>query len=187
MENRCKEVLPHPLFLDGLFAFKNKVSTVFKDVLGLYEIHHLALTRINKHKQLITLSSTPAMEYNLFSGQLWRYDQTYNPHWYQLHTQDYWQQLYQHTRYDELYYLKQIKHNYPTGISMAAKINEETVIYSLASHSCCPETQELFAHKQEDFYKIGQYCLTLLDAIFNHCDSFTSHTKPTGIEYETSK
>src|SRR5688500_854358 len=113
MENSLNDLMPHPHFLEILFAFKSKVSTVFRDVLGIHEIHHIALTRINKNNQLLTLSSTPAMEFNLFSSSLWRYDQSYHPKWFTLCTQSYWQNLYNQTRYDELYYLKQIKHSFP--------------------------------------------------------------------------
>ncbi|MFA6301916.1 MAG: hypothetical protein WC627_02145 [Legionella sp.] len=174
------DIKPHPQFLEVLFAFKNKVSMVFQDVLGIHEIHHLSLTRINKNNQLITFSSTPALEYNLFSSQLWLYDKTYNPQWYQQYTQSNWQNLYQETRYDELYYLKQIKHNYPLGLSLAAKINETPVIYSLASNKSCRKTEELFTQQQEEFYKIGLYCYTLLDTLFNYCDSLQ-------VDYELSK
>ncbi|MFI4918625.1 MAG: hypothetical protein ACHP65_03620 [Legionellales bacterium] len=178
MENSRIDVRPHPQLLEVLFAFKSKVSNVFKDVLGLHEMHHIALTHINKNHELITFSSTPSMEYNLFSSQLWRYDQSYDPRWYHLGTQAYWQTLYQQTRYDELYYLKQIKHAFPIGLSLAATLNENHVIYSLASHKSCPSTQEAFLNQQEDFYKIGQYCSNRLSPLLEQFDSFPSQECP---------
>lgn len=187
MENSRSNLVPHPQFLEILFAFKNKVSTVFRDVLGMHEIHHIALTRINKNNQLLTLSSTPAMEFNLFKSPLWRYDQSYNPKWFNLCTQAYWQTLYNQARYDELYYLKQIKHSFPIGLSLAAKIDDNYVIYSLASHKSCAHTREVFATQQEDFYKIGQYCSNMLSPLFIHCDVLASQNLPMQVEYETSK
>ena len=186
MENSRNDLVPHPKFLEVLFAFKSKVSTVFRDVLGIHEIHHISLTHISKNNQLIALSSTPAMEFNLFNSPLWRYDQAYNPKWFTLCTQAYWQTLYNQARYDELYYLKQIKHSFPIGLSLAAKINDNFVIYSLASHKSCSHTRELFSTQQEDFYKIGQYCSNMLSPLFNHYDMLPSHT-PIQVEYETSK
>lgn len=157
----------HPQLLEVLFAFKNKVSTVFRDILGIHEIDHIALTRINNKNQLLTLSSTPAMEFNLFSSPLWRYDKTYNPKWFELCAQEYWQNLYYPTRYDELYYLKQIKHSYPIGLALAAKKDENYIVYSIASHKSCSHTRELFASQQEDFYKIGQYCSNRLSSLLD--------------------
>lgn len=182
MENSLNDLVPHPQFLEVLFAFKNQVSTVFRDVLGIHEIHHVALTRINKNKQLLTLSSTPAMEFNLFSSSLWRYDHTYHPKWYTSCTQDYWQNLYDHARYDELYYIKQIKHAFPVGLSLAAKIDDHFVIYSMASKKSCSHTRELFSSQLEDFYKIGQYCSNMLNPLFSQCDELSSLDLPAQVE-----
>ncbi len=187
MENSRNEVVLHPELLEVLFAFRSKVSSVFRDVLGIHEINHIAFTRINKNNQLLTLSSTPAMEFNLFSSSLWRYDKTYTPPWFQLGQQDYWQNLYCHTRYDELYYLKQIKHAYPIGLNLAAKTDEEYIIYSIASRSSCMHTRELFATQHDDFYKIGQYCSNSLNPLLNTCDNFSTHHLPIQVEHETSK
>jgi hypothetical protein len=187
MENSRNDLVQHSHFLEMLFAFKSKVSAVFKDVLGIHEIHHISLTRIDKNNQIIALSSTPAMEFNLFSSSLWRYDNCYNPQWFTLCTQAYWQTLYNQTRYDELYYLKQIKHSFPIGLSLAAKIDDQFIIYSLASNKSCSHTRELFSSQQEDFYKIGQYCTNMLSPLFNHCDILDSQALPIKVKYETSK
>lgn len=174
MENCLNPVVLHPHYLDILFAFKSKVSNVFRDVLGIHEIHHIALTQINSNNELISLSSTPAMEFNLFSSLLWRYDHTYHPQWFNQCTQDDWQTLYHQERYDELYYLKQIKHNYPIGLSLAGRLNGNPMIYSLASHNSCVHTQNLFSTQFEIFYKIGQYCSNMLAPLFNDSDLLTS-------------
>lgn len=180
MENSRKLIVPHPHLLEILFSFKGTVATVFRDVLGIHEIHHIAVTRINSSNELITLSSTPAMEFNLFNCPLWRYDQTYNPAWFNLCTQSYWQTLYTPTRYDELYYIKQIKHAFPIGLSLAGKLGEDHFIYSLASHKSCLHTRELFATQKDEFYKIGQYCSNLLSPLFDSCDNLTSQTLSAG-------
>lgn len=185
MENSRKDLVLHSQLLEILFAFKSKVSNVFRDVLGIHEIHHIALTRINKHNELLTLSSTPAMEFNLFNSFLWKYDLTYNPKWFKLCAQDYWQTLYNKKRYDELYYLKQIKHGFPIGLSLAAKMNDHYVIYSIASHKSCSYTRELFSTHQEDFYKIGLYCSNMLNPFFSHYDDSPTQHLLTQVEYET--
>jgi len=174
MENNCKKITPHPQFLDILFSFKGSVSRVFKDVIGIHQIHHFSLARINQHQELVALSSTPAIEFNLFNGPLWQYDRTYNPHWFNLCTQSTWQALYQPSRYDELYYLKQSKLSYPIGISLAHKIGQNFMIYSLASNKSCTRTHDLFANRGEDFYEIGQHCANELMPVFNYCDQLNS-------------
>ncbi len=167
----CKDIILHPQLVDILFAYKSKAVTVFRDVLGLHDIDHIAITRVNPQRQMVVLSSTPAMEYNLFSSSLWRYDCSYASNWFQQGVGDYWPNLYQQARYDELYYLKQIKHEYPIGLSLARSWQGGYVIYSLASSRSCCATQDLFAAEREQFYQIGHYCLNRLSAVWNECDA----------------
>jgi hypothetical protein len=175
MKHSCNDLRPHPQFWEILFAYRSRVSNIFKEILGLYEINHISLTRISNN-QLLTLSSTPAMEFNLFNSSLWRYDLSYNPKWYKQCTQDYWETLYHQKHYDELYYLKQIKHTLPLGLSFANQIGKEFVIYSLASHKSCPHTLELFTSQKEEFNKIGTYCSSMLDPIFSNYPKKSSST-----------
>jgi len=91
-------------------------------------------------------------------------------------SQSYWPTLYHESRYDELYYLKQIKHGLPVGISIATKMDNNFVIYSLASNKACDQTQEIFSNQQEDFLKIGQYCSNLLDPLFALLDPLFAHS-----------
>jgi len=170
METRTKEIVLHPHFLDMLFACKSKTSSIFRDVLGLHEISHISISYVNHENQLLALSSTPALEFNLFSQSLWKFDKTYRSNWFALCTEAHWESLYVPHRYDELYYVKQIKHNYPLGISLATKLGEHQVIYSLASHKNCQNTRDTFAKEQASFYKIGQYCTNHLLPLFDNCD-----------------
>ena len=167
MEKSCNGYAPHP---HRFLLIRKKVSSVFRDVLGIYKIHHIAITRVTSQKKFLCLSSTPAMEFNLFNSALWRYDRCFDPKWFLQNSHDYWPNLYDVTRYDELYYLKQIKHDYALGISLASEIYDQTLIYSLASQKSCPSTQDFFTNLQDDFYKIGHYCFNLLEPLFDQCD-----------------
>ncbi len=168
------DVVPHPRFLEALFVFRSKVSSVFLDVLGIHEINHIAITQVNSDRNILTFSSTPAMEFNLFNGNLWRYDKSYQLEWFSRCSQADWRSLYTTERYDELYYLKQIKHHYPIGYSLATKVANTFFIYSLASSRSCGHTRELFANQHEDFYKIGQYCTDMLRHLFQRLDYLPS-------------
>lgn len=162
MNKQHQRITPHPDFLETLFAYKSNVSAVFKDVLGLNDISHIAVSYINNQHQLLSLSSTPSLEFNLFSSPLWRFDKTYQSQWYGLCKPSTWQALYTPKRYDELYYLKQVKHRYPVGLSMATQSVDAHIIYSLASHHVLALTEGQY----EDLYKIGAYCGNALLPIF---------------------
>lgn len=166
----------HSQFLELLFIHQKTVNQAFKDVLGLHDINHMALTYVNNNQQIMSLSSTPSLEFNLFSTDLWPFDNTYQPGWYELCTSSPWQALYAPDHYQALYDLKQLKHRYLLGLSFAEKLEDGHMIYSIASHKDTPDTRDLFATQQEAFYRIGQYCRHLLLPIFQSKKAVESAT-----------
>lgn len=157
---------PHPQLLEALFIFRFKIFCVFQEVLGLYGIDHIAVSRINSKQEILIFSSSPALEFNLFSSGLWRFDHSYQPSWFKLCKSTHWHELYSASRYDELYYIKQIKPHFPIGKSLAARLNDGFVIYSLASKRSCQATQDIFSKEDKGFYQIGQYCTKKLHSLF---------------------
>ena len=164
-----KETTPHPLFLDHLFTHKQLVTSVFKDVLGLYNIDHISISHINQDQELLTFSSTPALEYNVFSKDLWRFDQTYQSSWYERCVFSSWAALYIEPHYEELYYLKQVKYDFTQGLSFAVRSAQGSLIYSMATHGGGEQTETMFAEEHQHYYKIGAYCSNLLWSLFEDC------------------
>ena len=170
MEQVNKELTLHPQVLDRLFSYKKRAKLVFDDVLGVHEIDHIALTYIDSKSHITSLSSTPALEFNLFSSGLWRFDKTYQNDWISLCHANSWQQLYEAERYDELYYCKQIKHRYPTGLSIAAQHHDSFIICSVASKKDCQHTQDIFATEHKNFGDISRYCTNQLAELLINLD-----------------
>jgi len=156
----------NPDFFTTLFRHQLAVRNVFKDVLGLYGISHVALTHINEKNQLLSLSSTPSLEFNLFYSQLWRYDKTYHPNWYPQEKPATWQSLYTADRYDDLYFLKQEKYQYALGLSLPIKFNHAYFIYSIASKAIEKDSHTVFKNDHALLYKIGHYCSNKLLPLF---------------------
>jgi len=170
MTRTHQTITPHAYFLDALFAYKSKVNHIFKNILGLYHIHHIAISHINEQHELLTFSSTPSLEFNLFNSDLWQFDNTYHSSWYESCSLSPWQLLYTPERYDDLFFSKQIKFDYPLGLSLALKMETGHIVCSLASHQDTPETCALFASHYQSFYKISQYCSQLLLPLFTDCN-----------------
>ena len=170
MDNWCKPVTPHPQFLDLLFTFRSKVFSVYREIMGIHEISHIAVNYITNDQKLICLSSTPSIEFNLFSSPLWHFDRSYHPQWYLKKETALWQDLYHPERFDELYYLKQIKPRLSFGVTIGAEHQGRSLILSMATSKSCETTRELFEHKHDDFQKIGLYCFNQLKPLFNPYD-----------------
>jgi hypothetical protein len=158
-------VKPHPQFLETLFKCRANIFNIFNDVLGLHEIDHIAITRI-ANEEIVSFSSTPALEFNLFKDKLWSYDRSYAPDWFQSCTKSEWSALYMPERYDDLYYVKQIQHGYSLGYALSVSKNEEFYIYSLGSKNTSGNAASVFASNLDDFYRIGQYCVNRLISLF---------------------
>ncbi|MCW8449833.1 hypothetical protein [Legionella quinlivanii] len=157
----------HPQMMDLLFSHKDKTQRIFSDVLGLHQIHHMSIISIDSNARILIVSSTPSMEFNLFNRNLWEFDLTYNPAWYQRCEQASWQSLYHPARYEELYYLRQVRHELPVGTSIAEPAQEGGYfIYSLGSNNACMQVQSQFSHEKEFLSKIGQHCSSLLAPLF---------------------
>lgn len=165
MKNK-QHITLHPQLINTLFAFKSSISPIFKDVLGIHDISHIAVTRIDANQKTLIFSSTPAMEFNLFTSDLWQFDNTYNPAWFNLCTGSSWEALYEPAHYDDLYYSRQIKHHFTAGLSLAIAEHDSHYIYSIANSLPMPQGMELFNSHKDDFYKIGQYCKNLLNPYF---------------------
>lgn len=163
-----QNITPHPNFLEALFAYKNQTNRVFNDILGLNGIDHIAISQIDNNHQLLTLSSTPSLEFNLFNSYLWRFDKTYQASWCNLCTTAAWQSLYVKKYYNDLYYQKQIKYGYFMGLSIAIKIQNDLLLYSIASHKNDLATKKQFNNQRDNFYKIGAYCYQTLRHLFHH-------------------
>lgn len=175
MENNA--VTLHKEILSSLFAYKRTTRQIFEDVLGLLEINHIAISCVSSQKELLVFSSTPAIEFNLFSSKLWQFDATFSPQWFQKFSHSKWENLYNTAYYDDLIYLKQIKHGFVLNKSLAGKLAERIFIYSFASKKNSPFVTEIFANKTSEFYQIGQYCSNLLQPIFDDLFNLSRESK----------
>lgn len=158
MDSTQQDITLHSDWIETLFAHKAKTRSVFHDVLGIHEINHIAIAYINIDQTLLTFSSTPSIEYNLFRSPLWQLDKCYHPVWFTRCESAFWQTLYDPARYDELYYIKQTKPQYPLGLSLASKMADGHIIYSFASKTDSEYTRDLFNTQQNELHQIGQYC-----------------------------
>ena len=166
-----------PQWLNRLFAHKSKTRAIFRDVLALHEVNHIAIAYITAESTLLTLSSTPSLEYNMLSSGLWRFDNTYHPNWFKQNGHAYWQSLYSTERYDELYYIKQIKPHYPLGLSMAGPLGNGHVVYSIASSTDSDYTRDIFNTQRDELFQLGQYCSThLLALLLEGDEAHSPHT-----------
>ncbi|MDP1603104.1 MAG: hypothetical protein Q8M03_07550 [Legionella sp.] len=166
MESRRNTVKPHPNLIETLFAYKSRVSAIFNDVLGIHHLNHFSIARVDKEQTILVFSSTPSIEFNLFTTSLWRFDNTFNPGWFTQCNHALSSSLYNPKRYNELYFTRQQKPELPTAYTIAVE-NDGHYIYSIASGNTFPNPDKWFTNHEDDFYKMGKYCTNLLTPLFH--------------------
>ena len=173
--------MPHPLAENLLFQNKRDVLTVFSDIIGIYELDHLSIACINKANEVIFLSHTPSIEYNLMTSGLWKYDLSHDPLFYKNQQSRLWSELYDQDKYLELHHLKHTKNQFSFGFSIPIKRKDFYLIYSFATKARHVNPYLFFFDKQNELIKMGNYCFNKLKhivfpALFGETQrSFISH------------
>jgi len=76
----------HPQALDIQFRHRKEISRRFSDVLGLFNIDHLTILIANPIHEILFFSTTPSIEFNLISSDLWPHDRCSSPIYYKKNT-----------------------------------------------------------------------------------------------------
>ena len=165
MEIRTK-ISPHPQLIETLFAFRYRVFRIFNEVLGLHEIDHIAITRIDKEQRIAVFSSIPAIEHNLFQACSGVSTIPIVKNGLSKKKQQPGLRFMSQVAIMNSIILRQIKPQLPTSLSLSTLKASGYYIYSFASHSLNPRTAVLFQRCQKELYEIGHYCNNLLQSIF---------------------
>ncbi len=159
----------HPLAHPLLFQHKRKLLSVFSDVIGINEIDHISMACITHANEIIYLSHTPSIEYQLMTSDLWSYDALHAPHFYTNDQPKLWSELYHSDKYHALHAIKQAKHGFKTGFSIPTQQHGLHLVYSFATKSPTPDPDLVFLARRDEFLSLGHYCFNKLsDLVLPH-------------------
>lgn len=157
----------HPRAQEILFEQKRKLSKIFREVLGHYEMDHLSIAVIKKNHEIFFLSSTPSIEFNLIEKNLWIYDDSYDPDFFRNPQCKLWSELFHKEKFIELRFIKQIVTGYVSGFSASVEFNNFYLVYSFATKSKRLDTEMEFFGLSNSLIKLGNFCFKkIVDEIF---------------------
>jgi len=159
MERHQSGTILHPSYLDVLFARKSQAMRVFRDILGIHDIHHFSMTGFDPSGQMLSLSSTPAIEFNVVNSGLWRHDQAYCLDWLMDSKHACWTDLYASERFDELYYLKQTKYGYASTCALSTSCDGIRYLFAFASRYQDAKESVFADQRRGELLQLGQYCM----------------------------
>lgn len=155
----------HPLAEKLLFEHKRVVSRIFRDVIGLYQLAHFSITLINRQNEMVFLSYTPSIEYNLITSGLWSSDLSYHPNFYLNQAAKLWHELYLPHEYDGLLQIKQVQTGLSMGIAIPVQHEHFSLVYSCATASKDPNIAMELYQQQEALKDVGSYCFQKLSPL----------------------
>lgn len=155
----CKSsCILHPRAQEILFEQKRKVSHIFREVIGHYEIDHLSIAVIKKNNELFFLSSTPSIEFNLIEQDIWAYDGSYHSDFFQNPQCQLWSALYNKNKSIELRMEKQVRTGFTTGFSASLELNDFYLVYSFATKSKATHAEIELFRMSNTLIKLGNFC-----------------------------
>lgn len=166
MDSIKSECTINPLASTLIFQHKNEARRVFSDVIGLHDIDHIALTTISPQQELTFLSYRPSIEYDLITSNLWTYDRSYHPDFFQQKQGKLWTDLYHKDKYAELMHIKQQSKHLSTGLSTALSYKHCKLLLSFATKSKHMEAEQRLLEAHAELVQMGRYCFQALSHIF---------------------
>ena len=149
-----------------LFRYRKTLSHPFRDILRLLDIHHMAIDIITPQNIIVPFSSTPSMLFNLIENELWMYDGSISPTYFQRLPFYLWQQVYLPKHSDKLKQYKEREYHYRDGFTVVRKINRFYLLYSFATKNRGILWQP-YVKQMNDLLSIGDYCYKCIRKIAN--------------------
>jgi len=142
----------HPEIIEILFENRRYIKNIFSDLNGLYDIAHIGLTCIDPSNECIVFSTTPNVEYNLISQNLWEYDHCFYPDPVEKNTLLWWD--------DGLEKIAKIKlenNQFTLGMSIVRPVDDFCFIYSFATKETYQDFRRYYSDHLFHLIDIGDY------------------------------
>lgn len=159
MDFNATKITLHPLAQTFLFEHYRNLRLIFQDVLGHFEIDYISITLLNEDKELLFLSSRPAIEQNLIAHHLWENDPCLQENFFKQSSKYLWHKIYEDSNYFRLNYYKLRIPRFHFGISIPTHVNGKPLIYSFALESNDLKDHHELLLKTEELLSIGRFCL----------------------------
>lgn len=166
----------HPDILNILYENRCLVKKKFSEVIGFYEIDHISVTIINPSNEIVIFSSTPSIEYNLITQELWQHDFTISSSSHKNNELIWWDTDNMNPHFNKINNIKEQKNNYTLGMSLARKIDGFCIVYSFATKNNNADLRSYYISNINGLYDIGDHCYKSIHNIYSsYC---YHHTAP---------
>lgn len=153
------------ILLIALYEY-TKIKKAYSAVLRLNAIDYLSINIVNPCGEMIFLSSTPSVDMDIYSGDLWLYDRSIYPATYQNQKFYWWDDCYLPEMAGILKQEKEIKNNLHCGFVCVKQIKNFYLLYSYATKEKDPEIKKVIEEYKNTFIDMGDYCYSRIRTIY---------------------
>ena len=150
-----------------LISFENcyKLGKIYKEIIGLENIHHFSLNVVDEAGKMSILSFNPQIAYNIFKDGSYLYNGSISPSYYNNFSLYTWDEAYD-PRY-AMFFKNNMerKNGINKGVVITKKVNGLTLLYSFATKSDGPEFVIQIQEQQDEFYRMGDHCFQQIQSI----------------------
>ena len=158
----------HHHILDILFENRSFLRKILQTINGLHEINHFSITLIDPTKKAIIFSTTPSMEYNLITEEMWAIDHGAIHASLENDSIAWWASDHQ-----KINSIKLTHNGYSLGMTMSRYAERFTILYSFATKNRGNDLQTYYRSNIHRLIDIGDYCYKLIrDLYLNYCDVY---------------
>lgn len=157
--------LHRDILLISLYEYID-IKKAYSAVLRLNAIDHLSINIVNPCGEMVFFSSTPYVDINIYSSDLWLYDASIHPVTYQNKKFYWWDDCYLPKMGKILKQEKERKNNLQCGFVCAKKVENFYLLYSYATKEKDPEIKKVIEEYQTTFVDMGDYCYSRIRTIY---------------------
>lgn len=169
----------------AFMSFDNcyKLGAVYKEIIGLENVHHFSLNVVDAHGKMSILSYNPQIAYGIFKDGSYLYNGSISPSYYNNFNRYTWDESYDPRYYHTLKNNMERKNGINKGVVLIKRINGLTLLYSFATKSNGDDFVAQIQDQEEVFYQMGDHCFNLITPIideniigYNEAKLITSNT-----------
>lgn len=160
--NKEHPIKLHPEVIEILFENRRYIKNAFSNLKGLHGITHMGMACIDPSHELIAFSTTPNIEYNLFSQDLWRDDHCFDKDIENKNSLLWWD--YTNEKIEKV---KLTNNRFTMGMTLYRPIGDFAFLYSFATDEQASGLREHYNENLFSLIDMGDYFYKSLRELYS--------------------
>ncbi|MBJ16539.1 MAG: hypothetical protein CMF38_07945 [Legionellaceae bacterium] len=151
----------------ALMSFENcyRLEKIYKEVIGLNNVHHFSLNVVDSKGKMSILSYNPQIAYNIFKDGTYLYNGSISPTFYEKLDFYTWDQAYDPRYYYQLKNNMELKNGIKTGVVITKNVGQIKLLFSFATKRDPQEFISDIKENKKQYKLMGEHCFDRIHTI----------------------